>query len=98
MSVEVLVCSCVEELGAVTVAPAIGVFPDFTTPTMERFGAVGRSCARETPTTSSRNAICRAATTHVLEPMDTRTPQGYLARLLMRGADELREPLIYSTR
>ena len=42
--------------------------------------------------------MSRMANTHILKPMDLGTPQVDLARLFMRGGDELREPLIYSTR
>ena len=49
----------VEELVAVTVAPGIGVLPDFTTPVMEKLGAAGASCASERPATSNRNAMHR---------------------------------------
>ena len=45
MSVEVVVFLPVEELVAVTVAPGIGVLPDFTMPVIEKAGAAGASCA-----------------------------------------------------
>jgi hypothetical protein len=88
----------VEELVAVTVAPGIGVFPDFTTPVMEKAGAAGASCASELVATSSRSAMRRRATTHVLEPTDVGALEMDVARLVMLvGADQLREALIHST-
>ena len=94
-SVEVAVFSCVEALVAVTVAPGIGVFPDFTIPVTEKLGAAERVLRQREARDQQQERDLPHGKTHVLKPTDPGTPQKDLARPFMRaGADESREPLI----
>jgi hypothetical protein len=73
MSVEVWTFSCVEELVAVTVAPGMGVFPDFTIPPIEKVAVGEISCANEKDTTSKSRVRCHAATIKFLKMLGIRT-------------------------
>jgi len=96
VSVEVIVFSWVAELVAVTVAPGIGVFPDFTTPVITWFAGAGVSCASEIVATSNRPAKYSAAVTKTFKLGDVSRLN--VAQALIRiGVRELREALIYST-
>ena len=59
MSVEVVVFASVEELVAVTVAPGIGVLPDFTTPVIEKLEGAGASCPNALIAASRRRTTGR---------------------------------------
>ena len=98
MSVEVVVFSCVEELVAVTVAPGIGVLPDFTTPLIATVGVEGASCAIEVIVTSNRTAMSCSATRPALKAVDVERAGTDWPQPIMRVcAVQLREALIHST-
>jgi hypothetical protein len=102
MSVEVVVFASVEELVAITVAPGIGVLPDFTMPVIEKLegaeGAEGASCPDALIATSSRRTTGRMAIPHVFEPEDSGTPHLESAQHVMPGSScKFREPSIHST-
>jgi len=98
MSVVVVVFASVEELVAETVAPGIGVLPDFTTPVIEELEGAGASCPNTLIATSRRRTAGRVAITHVFEPEDLVTPHLESAPHVMPGRScKVREPSIHST-
>ena len=98
MSVEVVALASVEELVAVTVAPGMGVLPDFTTPVIEKLDGAGASCPSALIATSRRRTTGRVAITHVFEAKDLVIPHLDSAQHVMPGGScKFREPSIYST-
>lgn len=66
---------------AVTVAPGIGVLPDFTTPVIGNVGAAGGFWANEVVTSRSRSPTCRRA---AIDGLDVEKSPKELARRLRR--------------
>src|SRR6185312_11251975 len=98
MSLEVVVWPSVDELVAVTVAPGMGVLPDFTTPVIEKLGGEGASCPNALIAISRRKTTGRVAITHVFEPEDWGTPHLDSAQHVMPGRScKFRQPSIHST-
>ena len=74
MSVEVTVFSPVEVLLAVTVAPGMSEFPDFTTPEIEKAGAGGAVCPSEAAPNMSRIATRGPAAASQVRNQDAAQP------------------------